>query len=441
MPLSSEAGPRAHDIEALQREAEAVADDVSAALRLAARLTAGDELHNASQSTLHSILAAVAEGSAMAARVVEPHIDALAILAECPDPVDLDAVGADAHSTWGVFAAESGDTRLDAREQNGRWTLDGLKPWCSLADRLSHALVTAHTPEGRRLFAVDLSAGVTAHPEAWVARGLPGVTSGPADFALVPALPVGEAGWYLERPGFEWGGIRVAACWTGAARGIARRVQDAAAHRDTDLLWLHAGRAEAALYTAELALHAAATAIDAPRRESDAEAGRQGDGAPRLVPGGPATQRRTPAQLAQLTRSVVREACESVLREAAHALGPAPAALDPWFAAQTSDLALYLLQDHGDRDLARLGRLSAPSAPRTATTPTTTTSGSSTSTTRSTSNTPATPNTPTTPSVPTTSATPSASSTPSTPSTPSLPNDSSMPNASSGPSRAAGARA
>ncbi len=104
--------------------------------------------------------------------------------------------------------------------------------------------------------------------------------------------------------------------------------------RDSEILWMHAGRVEARLHAARLALDAAARAID--------------DGVD-----------ASPARLAQLTRTVVRTACDEILREADHALGPAPAALDPWYAAQTSDLALYLLQDHAERDEARLGRLSA----------------------------------------------------------------------------------
>ena len=35
---------------------------------------------------------------------------------------------------------------------------------------------------------------------------------------------VGEPGWYLDRPGFAWGGIGVAAVWYGATVAVARRV-------------------------------------------------------------------------------------------------------------------------------------------------------------------------------------------------------------------------
>jgi alkylation response protein AidB-like acyl-CoA dehydrogenase len=323
----------------LRAQAQEAAGEVTAAIEFGAgvsgRVMAGRPGRLPLMSDAIALLAAIAEGSAMTARVTEPQLDARMILAECPHEVALDAVSAGEHSTWGVFAAEAPGSVLEAREADGGWQLTGTKPWCSLADRLSHALVTAHTADGRRLFAVDLRAGVTAHPETWAARGLPAVTSGPADFDAVRAVPVGAAGWYLERPGFEWGGIRVAACWYGAARGVASSVRRAAQEHDSEIVWMHAGRIEARLHSARLALDDAARAVDG------------------------ATPAATPARLAQLTRTIVRGACDDILREADHALGPAPAALDPWYAAQTSDLALYLLQDHAERDEARLGRLSA----------------------------------------------------------------------------------
>jgi hypothetical protein len=313
---------------------------VAPAVQLARKVGAETPLpaHGRTAAYLET-LATLAAADVAVARVVEPQLDALAILAECPDPVDLAAVAADSDSSWGVFAAEGLGVRLNAVPDARGWTISGTKPWCSLAGDLSHALVTAHVdvPGGseRRLFAVGLQrGGVVVHPEAWIARGLPTVPSGPVDFDAVPAVPVGAPGWYLERDGFEWGGIGVAACWFGGAVGVARRVLDAAGRRDDDLGALHAGRCGAALFAARSALAAAASGTDAAR-----------------------LGREEARVLAQEVRSVVRGAGETVLREAAHALGPAPLALDAAYAARVADLELYLLQDHGARDELRLGRM------------------------------------------------------------------------------------
>ncbi|MBF4571616.1 acyl-CoA dehydrogenase [Herbiconiux sp. VKM Ac-1786] len=326
------------------------AGGVAPALELARRVGEDAPLPGRGRTAEYfETLATLAAADVAVARVVEPQLDALAILAECPDPVDLAAIGADADSTWGVFAAEGPGVRLTATTTAGAataaqdargWTLSGTKPWCSLAGDLSHALVTAHVerPDGgseRRLFAVGLQrGGVVVHPEAWISRGMPTVPSGPVDFDAVPAVPVGAPGWYLERDGFEWGGIGVAACWFGGAVGVARRVLDAAGRRDDDLGALHAGRCATALFAARSALAAAAARIDA----------------------GPMA-REGARVLAQEVRSLVRGCCDTVLREAGHALGPAPLALDESYAARVADLELYLLQDHGARDELRLGRM------------------------------------------------------------------------------------
>src|SRR6478752_6114112 len=124
-------------------------------------------------------LGALAVGDLTAARVAEAHTDALAILGEAAtDPaageVPVTEIGATDDSTWGVFAAEGPGVKVTARADGSRWFLTGIKPWCSLAGSLSHALITAHTPGGtRRLFAIDLrTSGVKVADGGWVARGL-----------------------------------------------------------------------------------------------------------------------------------------------------------------------------------------------------------------------------------------------------------------------------
>ena len=188
---------------------------------------------------LWEALATIASHDLGMARAIEPHLDALLILSQAEAEADAEAQlpapagdqtfhvaapNADTTSTWGVFAAEGGDDPLVARMTDGGWSLTGTKPWCSLADRLDRALVTAHlTGDERGLFAVDLRrAGVEVPTGTWHARGLSEIPSGSVSFRAVPASPVGGPGWYLTRPGFAWGGIGVASCWYGGAVGIAR---------------------------------------------------------------------------------------------------------------------------------------------------------------------------------------------------------------------------
>lgn len=293
---------------------------------------------------LWEMLGAVAASDVSAARMLEPHLDALSILHEAGtdlsthrDPWSLDEVGARRDSTWAVYAAEGRGVRLVATPDGGGWRLSGTKPWCSLASAVSHALVTAFVDDDhRRLFAVDMrDPGVHPHRGEWFARGLTDVVSSPVDFDDVAAAPVGEVGWYLSRPGFARGGMSVAACWWGAAVGVARALlPPAASDRADQLALVHLGRADAALWAARAVLAEAAAVVDA-----SALAGQVDE---RL--------------LADRVRTVVVDAANLALAEADAALGPAPLVMDRDHARRVADLHLYLRQHHGLRDVAKIGR-------------------------------------------------------------------------------------
>lgn len=287
-----------------------------------------------------SLLAAVAVRDVAAARILEPHLDALTILGQARrdgSPADLTSIGAGPDSSWGVFAAEGAGMRLEAQGSGTEWRLNGTKPWCSLAQHLSHALVTAWVGDERRLFAVSLrGAGVRTRTGPWFARGLTQVVSAPVDFASVPAVPVGEPGWYLRRPGFAAGGIGVAACWWGAALPLRDALHERAQREDADQLSrVHLGRVDTALWGARLALRSAAREFDGLDAASE----------------GPVF----PGTLAGRVRAVVADAAELTLAEAARALGPLPLVADEAHARRAADLGLYLRQHHGERDVARIG--------------------------------------------------------------------------------------
>jgi alkylation response protein AidB-like acyl-CoA dehydrogenase len=318
----------------LAAAAETAGEDVDAALSLAAEYGERLPQPGLGQTALRwRILAAVAAADLTPARVLEAHSDALAILAEAGRPV--------AAGSWGVFAAEAPKVRLDAVLDRGRWALTGTKPWCSLGDRLDHALVTAHVEGGRALFAVDLHAPEVRAESSrgWVARGLRTVTSGPVHFDRAPAMPVGEREWYLQRPGFAWGGMGVAACWAGGAIALRERLRRGAGTREHDDIWsMHLGAVDAAVHSALATLADAAAEVDAGRAHGPA-----GD------------------LLALRVRAVVTTAVETTIRHVSHALGPAPLAFEETYARRIADLELYVRQHHGERDLATLGATVAKS--------------------------------------------------------------------------------
>ncbi len=288
------------------------------------------------------LLATLAAVDLTAARVAEAHLDALAIIAEAglDANLDLTQVGAGAGSTWGVFAAEGPGVKVQAEpiQFDGRehWHLIGLKPWCSLAGQLSHALITAHTTAGhRRLFAVSLrTPEVQPGDGQWVSRGLRQVVSSPIELRGAVGVPIGADEWYLRRSGFAWGGAGVAACWYGGAVGLARTLYAKLSEREPDQIGLmHLGALDLRLSAARWALAAAARSID--------EGG--ADGAAGVV-------------LSARIRGIVAGAVEEALQRLGHALGPALLTQDEEHARRVADLEVYLRQHHAERDDAALGR-------------------------------------------------------------------------------------
>ena len=281
-------------------------------------------------------LAAFAEIDVVAGRLAEAHADATAILAELgaepPKPGEL----------WAVWAAESAEVSLTVDEGDGFAELNGTKPWCSGAGLCTHALVTAHRPDGDRgLYAVDLGcAQVSPLEDSWRNAGMKDADTRTVEFSGAAATPVGSSGQYLQRAGFWYGAIGVAACWLGAARGVAAALYRAVGDQHSNAAHdphaqAHLGAVDAALVAAEAVLIAAACQVDAGTDCARAEL------------------------IARRTRAVVETAVQETIVRTGRALGPAPLVLDADHARRVADLTIYIRQSHAERDLATLGRLAA----------------------------------------------------------------------------------
>ncbi len=284
-------------------------------------------------------LAALAETDLSLARLGEGHADALAILDELDGPHGAPAVRGPSLPRWGVWAARPPGPSLAARRRDGTWWLDGTKQYCSGARVCTHALVTADTAEGVRLFAVRTSDdGVRPIPGSWPAVGMAGSDTLDVRFGHVPAEPVGPPGGYTARPGFGHGGCGVAACWFGGARGLARPLLAAARDRDVGPhAYAHLGAIDIGLRSMSAALEQAADEIDDDRLDrKDASA------------------RRT-----LRVRTLVEGAAAEVMTRVGHALGAGPLGHDAGHARRAADLMVYLRQHHAERDLEQLGRLAA----------------------------------------------------------------------------------
>ncbi|MFJ9346540.1 acyl-CoA dehydrogenase [Streptomyces sp. NPDC101237] len=277
-------------------------------------------------------LQTIAEEDLCLARLVEGHVDALAILAELGGPAPR------AGQRWGVWAAEPPGTTLEASRSGTGWTLDGVKPYCSGARSCTHALVTARVADGRRLFAVAVDPRSCVPVEgSWQAVGMAGSDTPGVRFDRVPATAVGETEAYVRRPGFQHGGIGVAACWYGGAVAVARTLRRAATRRPDPHADAHLGAVDIQLHAAAAVLRQAAADIDADPTD------RTGDARVRSL----------------RVRAFVESVCTEVLTRVGRATGAGPLCHDLRHARNVADLTVYLRQHHGERDLAELGAVLA----------------------------------------------------------------------------------
>jgi alkylation response protein AidB-like acyl-CoA dehydrogenase len=268
-------------------------------------------------------------------RLVEGHLDAVAILAEADLPPPDGGLG--------VWAADP--AALAAVKCLGGWRLTGTKRWCSGAAFLSHALVTATTEDGPRLFLVDAQhEGIVPDADSWPAVGMAGSNTLDVRFDVVveTASAVGEPGWYTERAGFWFGSVGVAACWVGGAVGVVR----SAAKQ------LRATTPPDPHRLASLGAAAARCEALAARVEQAAH----------WIDHHPADPDRRARVIALGVRQAAEEGCLSVGIDAARAGGAHGSTHDPAQARRLADLPVYVRQHHGGSDAAEFGHALLESA-------------------------------------------------------------------------------
>jgi alkylation response protein AidB-like acyl-CoA dehydrogenase len=272
-------------------------------------------------------------------RLLEGHADALGILAEAGmKPVEPGA-------TYGVWAARTSSGGTTARLEPDGWHLAGAKPFCSGSGLLDRALVTADTPDGYRLFDIDVALQVvSADPDSWQAVGMADSQSETLDFGG-PAIPldgaVGGPGFYLERPGFWFGAIGVAACWYGGAAGLVEHLGRTLEPTSSDLVMADFGHAVAHVESMRHVLKDAAKEIDAD----------------------PSDRRGRARLRAQVARHAVHHGALRVLEHVAAAGGARPLCHDRAQGQRAADLFVYLAQHHGAQDARELGRIALTDPP------------------------------------------------------------------------------
>ncbi|MFI0151336.1 acyl-CoA dehydrogenase [Streptomyces lydicus] len=265
------------------------------------------------------------------ARLAEGHTDAVAILHELGGPAVRPG------ERWGVWAAHPPGPGVHAHRDGAAWRLTGVKPYCSGAQTCTHALVTADSDDGRRLFAVRVARPAVAPvPGTWQAAGMAGSDSLDVRFSDAPAEPVGDVDGYVRRPGFQHGGLGVAACWLGGARAVAATLFAEAGRHPLD------AHAAAHLGEVDVLLHAAGTVLEQAADAVDDDPFDRGGG----------------ARLRSLrVRALVERVCTDVLHHVGRATGAGPLCRDAAHARAVADLGVYLRQHHAERSAEELARL------------------------------------------------------------------------------------
>lgn len=280
----------------------------------------------------HDTLAELGAVDLSLARLCEGHSDATTIAAE------LGGNPPSRNTLYGVWAAEPPDGRLEATRTEAGWRLCGKKRYATGAGFIDRALVTAHAKDGPRLFDIDVKAsGVRPIEGTWPALGMnaTGSLDVAIDVEIAGDLALGKPSSYVTRPGFEHGGIRVAACWFGGALGalrmLARRLGSGPVDEHAAA---HFGAMVAECSGMLASLDAAAEAIDAD----------------------PGDEAKLGKHRTLIVRQLIERGCQEVLTRVGRASGSSALVFDRAHGRRAADLVVYLRQHHAERDLARLGR-------------------------------------------------------------------------------------
>ncbi len=270
------------------------------------------------------------------ARLIEPHIDALAILDELHHPCDRSRL----HAVWASGGPDS-TLRFEA-DRDGGGLLVGRKAFCSGAELSDKALITAASrPRDHGvLVRLDLSEARAAgtvriddsiwHTPAFAATGTASVTF---ESVRIPAADVvGTTEDYLERPGFWHGSIGPAAVWVGGLLGLVDAACAAAGERHAATM----GHLHAACWSLR-------SWLDTAGREIDQECMGRTE-----VPMDQARRR------AITVRHLVQRSSVDVVDRATEVLGPRGMAFDDDVSRRLAEIQLYVRQFHGSSELVHL---------------------------------------------------------------------------------------
>lgn len=262
------------------------------------------------------------------ARLVEPHLDAVAILAEAGRRTPPER-------WYGVWASAP---RPSLERDGDRLLLVGRQGFCSGATVCDAALVAADLDGRVQLVDVDLRVGrrdvtVVADIGDWSTAAFADTGTATVVYHAHPVPDeslVGDAGFYLERPGFWHGAIGPAAVWAGGAVGLVDLALRRGARTEAERVLVGEMRSSVWALRAELA-------YAAERNDAGAD---------------DVTSARRDALI---VRNLVERHATRLVDLFGQLCGPRALALDPEAVTRTQELQLYVRQVDRLGDLHELG--------------------------------------------------------------------------------------
>ena len=239
------------------------------------------------------------------------------------------------NALYAVWASELPGQSLVSKVRQPEPRLAGKKRFCSGLGIVDRALVTVGIPD-QYLVEIELKNNASAieiDTSEWQSEAFRSTNTGAIPFhnAEIFGSIIGEASWYVDRPGFWHGALGPAACWAGGGAGLLDAAFESKrkdAHTTAHLAAIYAN-----VWATEAFLATAGREIDESYSDYHSAMVR-----------------------ALQVRHLIEQACTDTLRRFARAYGPHPLTMVGETSGRYHELDLYLRQSHAERDLESLGR-------------------------------------------------------------------------------------
>jgi alkylation response protein AidB-like acyl-CoA dehydrogenase len=183
-----------------------------------------DLLEPKRHADLIALLRALGSADLSVARLVEGHLNAVALVCRYGTASQIEAFAGDVaegamSGVWGADDAAGLRVEIDGKS----WRLNGRKILASGASFITRPVVTARTELGQIMVLPRLESSGRADVSQWTAQGMRSTATGSVDFTgllLEEDQVLGKSGDFMRQPHFSGGAWRFCAVHLGAAERL-----------------------------------------------------------------------------------------------------------------------------------------------------------------------------------------------------------------------------